>query len=145
MNVDFYVMENAGRMQALRELCLLLEAPYNAKESIYIYTAETNDDEHLDKLLWTYRDDSFLAHQLVAENADNTSPILIGSETPAAAQNNVLVNLSGTLPVFYRQFKRIIELVFADPSVQQAARERFRQYREQGCDIQTHKMKVNTA
>jgi DNA polymerase-3 subunit chi len=145
MKVDFYVFEDSTRMQALHELCLLIEAPYHAKETIYIYTASTSDADQLDNLLWTYQEDSFLAHQLTSENPELTSPVLIGPESPTAAHNNVLVNLSGVIPEFYRQFKRVIEIVYADPSVQQAARDRFRQYREQGCDIQTHKMKVNAA
>ena len=147
MKVDFYVMENMGRMQALRELCLLLETPYDAGQSVYIHTAGKDDAEQLDKLLWTYRDDSFLAHQIKEPGSDNTAPILIGmddtpSQTPSKIES-VLVNLTTQIPAFYKQFGRVIEIVFGDPAGQQSARDRFRQYREKGCELNTHKMKVN--
>lgn len=147
MKVDFYVMENMGRMQALRELCLLLENPYETGTPVYIHTAAKDDAEQLDKLLWTYRDDSFLAHQIKEAGNENSSPIMIGiDDTPAQTPiqiDSVLVNLTTGIPAFYQQFGRIIEIVFSDPAAQQSARDRFRQYREKGCELNTHKLKVN--
>lgn len=140
MQVDFYVMEDGERMQALRELCLLLEAPYAAKESVFIYTNSTKESEQLDKLLWTYREDSFLAHE-IQDNDSFAAPIQI-SHTAPVNTGSVLVNLSHSIPAFYPQFKRIIEMVYNDAAAQQSARERFRQYREQGLTLNTHKMKV---
>ena len=141
MQVDFYVMENADQQQALHELCRLLEAPYAAKQPIYIYTGTDNDAKQLDDLLWTYRDNSFLAHQIT--NDASNAPIEIGIDAPNAEATGMLVNLINTLPTFLTQFSHLIEIVYADTTVQQAARERFRQYRGQGFNIHTHKMKVN--
>jgi DNA polymerase-3 subunit chi len=145
MKVDFYVYENVGKQQALRELCLLLEAPYAEKQPIHLHTTSASEADLIDKLLWTYREDSFLAHQVIAEDNDMAAPIQIGVQTPPVRIEGVLVNLSADIPAFYSGFQRVIELVYADPTVQQAARDRFRQYREQGCDINTHKMKVTPA
>ncbi|HTM62964.1 MAG TPA: DNA polymerase III subunit chi [Gammaproteobacteria bacterium] len=142
MQIDFYVMEKMGRMQALRELCLLLEKPYADGEKVYIHTGSKEAAEQLDKLLWTYRDDSFLAHE-IKETSETNAPILIGISEIPQQTSGVLVNLSTEIPSFYQQFNRVIEIVFEEPAVQQAARERFRQYREQGCELNTHKMKVN--
>lgn len=139
MQVDFYVMEDGGRMQALRELCLLLEAPYAAKQSVFIFTHSMEESEQLDKLLWTYRDDSFLAHEI--QGAESSAPIQISHLAPVNS-SKVLVNLSHSIPAFYPQFERIIEMVYHDAAAQQSARERFRQYREQGLTLNTHKMKV---
>ncbi len=144
MIIDFYVMEGAGRMQAWRELCLLLEVPYAAQQPVYVHAATTDDAEQLDQLLWTYRDDSFLAHQISATTNTELAPIEIGTSTPLRKEG-ILVNLSKQIPDFYRDFNRIIEIVFDEPVVQQAARERFRQYREQGCELNTHKIKVKQA
>ena len=141
MQIDFYVMEDANRMAALRELCLLLEAPYAQQQPIYIHTASAADADQIDKLLWTYRDDSFLAHQ-ISGASDSAAPIEIGVAENTPRTTEILVNLSNQIPAFYQQFKRVIEIVFADPAVQQNARDRFRQYREHGCELNTHKMKV---
>jgi DNA polymerase-3 subunit chi len=72
-----------------------------------------------------------------------TAPIEIGIGSEPARMEGVLVNLTNQIPSFYQQFSRVIEIVFSDPAAQQAARDRFRQYREQGCELNTHKMKVN--
>lgn len=143
MIVDFYVMEGSGRMQALRELCILLETPYETGQPVYVHTATQEDAEQLDKLLWTYRDDSFLAHQITTGVSEMTAPIEIGVAGEPTRKEGVLVNLTTQIPSFYQQFSRVIEIVFSDPAAQQAARDRFRQYREQGCELNTHKMKVN--
>src|SRR3990167_9897442 len=139
MKVDFYVMENMGRMQALRDLCLLLEAPYADGQRIYVHTAGKEEAEQLDKLLWTYRDDSFLAHQIKAAGEDNDAPIIIGINDTPTKTEGVLVNLTNQIPPFYQKFSRMIEVVFSDPAAQQAARERFRQYLEAGLELNTHK------
>jgi DNA polymerase-3 subunit chi len=146
MKVDFYVMDDAGRMQALRELCLLLEPFYAAKQPVYLQVASSHDAEQLDKLLWTYRDDSFLAHQIVSTTNLGKALIEIGTQDETPEGNNaVLVNLTTTIPGSYQQYSRVIEIVYSDPAVQQAARDRFRCYREQGSELNTHKMKVNLA
>jgi DNA polymerase-3 subunit chi len=145
MTVDFYVLEDAPEQQALHQLCLLLEVPYADKQHIFIHTASNDEAVQLDNLLWTYRDDSFMAHDIASENNAVKAPVEISTLQPSSEHRGVLVNLTRSVPHFYQQFNRVIEIVFAEPSVQQAARERFRQYREQGCDLHTHKMKVNEA
>ena len=141
MQVDFYVMEDMGRVQALRELCLLLEKPYECGETIYIHTTTLDEAEQLDKLLWTYRDDRFLAHQIINNESNTSAPIEIGISRPDH-HKGTLVNLTSEIPEFYQQFSRVIEPVFSEPAAQQASRDRFRQYRDQGCELKTHKMKV---
>lgn len=145
MIVDFYVMEGASRTQAWRELCLLLEAPYAADQPVYVRTASADDAKQLDELLWTYRDDSFLAHQITAQANAALAPIEIGVSDAPIRKTGVMVNLTKEIPDFYQEFNRVIEIVFDEPLVQQQARERFRQYREQGCELNTHKIKVKQA
>lgn len=141
MQIDFYVIENANRIQALRELCILLEKAYANHQSVYIHLPTTSDAEQLDKFMWTYRDDVFLAHNLVSEGE---APIQLGIEPPATIAHT-LVNLTDSIPAFYSEYQRVIEIVYQDPAIQAAARERFRQYREQGQPLQTYKMKVSPA
>lgn len=140
MKIEFLVLENATRLPALRELCQQLEKSYENKESVYIHVNSAEEAEFIDKLLWTYRDESFVPHSL---NADDKSPITIGYQAAVAA--HTLVNLTAGVPAFYLQYQRVLEVVYQDAAVQQAARERFRQYREAGQELVTHKMKVSFA
>lgn len=142
MKVDFFVLEDATRLQALRELCLIVEKSYQAKETVYIHANSQEEAELIDKLLWTTREESFVPHSMSEEDA---APILLGWTTPAKYSTHTLVNLTANIPAFYQQFERVIEMVYQDATIQQAARDRFRRYRESGQDLQTHKMKVSTA
>ena len=143
--VDFYILNDAGKLPAWRFLCTLIEKAYSDQESVFVYTASKTDAEFLDNLLWTYKEDSFLPHHLVEVEAEAniTAPITISYQQAPPKSVAVLVNLSPEIPVFYECGNRIIEIVFSDATVQQLARERFRQYREKNCELTTHK--INTS
>lgn len=141
MKVDFCVIDSNSKMQALRKLCDLLEAPYANNEPVFILTSTSQECDIVDKLLWTYKEDSFIAHEIAGEN-DEPAPVVIGAALPEKKQG-VLVNLTTTIPESHQAFNRIMEIVFTDPVVQQSGRERYRQYRELGYELQTHKMKAN--
>ena len=141
MKADFYILENSNKQQAMLFACKLAEKAHAGNEKMYIHTTSADEAEKLDKLLWTYRDDSFLPHELVS--ADSIAPILIGHTIPANNMTGTLLNFHREIPAFYTQFNHIIEIVHNDPSVQQLARERFRQYRDAGIAINTHKLKAS--
>ena len=147
MKVDFYVLENSNQQQALRFACGLLEKAYANQQQAYVHMNSETEADRMDALLWTYRDDSFIPHTVLDKRNQNIDlpPIQIGyNETLSQSIPTVLfINLSNSLPAFYTQFPQLIEIVFADPAVQQFARERFRQYREDGCELTTHKINVN--
>lgn len=143
MIVHFHILENASGMQALIYACTLLEQAYQRNESVYVHTNSREDAEKLDNLLWTFRDDSFVPHQLHDPNADLPPPIQIGHGAIPQGKYKLLINLSREFPTSYSQFNEVAEIVFADPLVQQLARDRFRQYRDQGHELITHKIKAN--
>jgi DNA polymerase-3 subunit chi len=145
MQIDFYILETASGQTSLLFACRLLEKLYRQQQRIYVHTHSHNEAERLDKLLWTYRDDSFLPHQLYQAEQDNPAPIQIGFQKAPPNPPQVLLNLSTEIPSFFSQFQHIIEIVFADPPVQQLARQRYKQYREQGLEISTHKLKADEA
>lgn len=143
MKVDFYILEETGKQRAWLFACSLLEKAYLAKQSVYINAATSDDANQLDAFLWTYKEESFLPHQLVETGAHNPPLILIGHSEIKAPSQNILMNFQETVPAFYQQFEHIIEIVAADERIQQAARNRFKYYREQGCQIETHKLKTS--
>lgn len=140
MNIDFYILEKASNQQALLHACQLVAEAYAKKETIYIHTASKAEAERMDTLLWTFQDDSFLPHKLYDPADDFLPSIQIGFDLPPLSPCDLLVNLTRETPAFYSKFNRMIEIVFADPLVQQLARERFRQYRDQGHQLNTHKI-----
>ncbi len=141
--IDFYILDTSSGQRSLLFACRLLEKAYEAAQSVYIHAPSQEEAERLDQLLWTYRDDSFIPHNLYQAADPFPPPIQIGyGETPPPHQA-ILLNLASAVPAFYQQFPRIIEIVFSDPSVQQLARERYRYYRDQGCNMTNYKIKAN--
>jgi DNA polymerase-3 subunit chi len=146
MNVDFFVLDAAKHQQALLYACKLVEQAHQDKQSIYIHMNNAEEAERFDALLWTYREDSFLPHTIFKADNINPPPIQIGFgelNLPEAATQGLLLNFAHAVPAFYTKFNRVAEIVFTDPVVQQLARERFKQYRNNGCEITTHKIKAN--
>ncbi len=140
MNIDFYILEKASFPQALLHACQLVNEAYAAQETLYIHTSTQTEAEHIDTLLWTYQDDSFIPHKLYDPGDSTPPPVQIGFDLTPLKPANILLNLTREIPAFYSQYSRMIEIVFSDPLVQQLARDRFRQYRDLGHELTTHKI-----
>lgn len=138
MKIDFYILETSSQQQANLFACQLLEKFYAEQNlPIFVHTNSRADAERFDAMLWTYRDDSFIPHQLHKD--DSNTPIQIGFGEKPSTEQAILFNLGSQIPAFYQQCKQIIEIVFTDPNVQQLARQRYKQYRDQGHEINTIK------
>ena len=141
VQVDFYVLE-ANRQRSLLFACHLLEKIHVESKKIFVYTASPQDAEQFDNLLWTYKDDSFLPHQIYNAEDKFTPTIQISHEIPVT-QHEILLNLTAHVPEFYLAYLRLIEIVYIDAEVQAIARERYRQYRDAGCKLNTIKLKAH--
>ena len=138
--IDFYILQESDQKNRFDFACRIIEKAYKNRHRIYIHTENQNDAYTLDELLWTYRDDSFLPHHLVGEGPEPSPPIEIGFELKPQQQRDVLINLSQTVPDFYHQFARVIEIVTHDETIQNISREHYRTYRKSGFEISTHKL-----
>lgn len=138
--IDFYLIPESGEKARMNFVCRLIEKAYKLRHRIYIHVENQTDAHQLDEFLWTYRDDSFLPHNLYGEGPEPTPPIQIGFTAAPEKQRDILINLSKQIPDFYSQFTRVIELVTTDPDVQTTAREHYRVYRAKGHEINTHKL-----
>jgi len=99
--------------------------------------------QRLDLLLWTFDPLSFVPHALLREGQAveprlRRTPIwlvLPGAETP---MHDVLVHLGGDPPAEFGSFRRIVEIVGTDAGEVQAARRRWRDYKERGYPVEHH-------
>lgn len=140
--IDFYILENSDPSGRLRLACRLIEKAYKNKHRVYINAENETQAKQLDELLWTYREDSFLPHNLYGDGPELAPPIQIGYLVTPEKHRDILLNLSKTIPDFYQQFARVLEIVSTDADIQNAARENYKQYRTQGHDINTHKLQT---
>jgi DNA polymerase-3 subunit chi len=138
--VDFYIIEETRPQARWLLACRLIEKAYKNRHRIYVHTEDQAEAHQLDELLWTYRDDSFLPHNLYGEGPEPAPPIQIGFCHTPEKHRDILLNFNKQVPAFHEQFSRILEIVSHHTDIQTAARERYRQYRAQQYDINTHKL-----
>lgn len=138
--VDFYILP--GEASTARDLlsCRLAEKACKMGHKVYLHTDSEAHARQLDELLWTFRPGSFLPHALLRDRPPAPPMILIGSGDTEPPVSDVLINLAAAVPPFFDRFERIAEIVDQAPAVKQAGRERFRYYRERGCEPESHKM-----
>lgn len=89
----------------------------------------------LDERLWTIHPESFLAHGIAqADTAKNSHhPILLSTVTLRDNQPAILINGGLEVPPDVSGFSHIVDFVDGwDEALKQAARERFRTYRQMG-------------
>ena len=138
MRIDFYLLNEAAPEALWLTACRLLEKAYLKKHQVFVYCAHQQDAEHLDELLWTFKPDSFSPHHIQGEGPEPPPPIQIGYSQEPRGFNDILFNLSPTIPTFMTRFKRIIEIVSADEAAKTISRDHFREYRKKGFEPQTH-------
>jgi len=143
--VDFYVLKAPGAPARNVFACRLAEKAYRLDNAVHIQTADESLSRELDDLLWTFRDGSFVPHEILAAEPDGSStPVTIGARLPAARQAELLINLSADIPEAasnsQEECPRIAEIVSGDDDSRRQSRERYARYRELGHTLETHKL-----
>ena len=138
--IDFYVLPDQKENGRALLACRLADKAYGLGHTVYVFTASEARAAALDDLLWTFRQDSFVPHERYPLVGEEGSPVLVGTAAPATVDAQVLINLADALPEGFERYERVVELVDQHPEVLAQSRERFRQYREQGCLLETHKL-----
>jgi DNA polymerase-3 subunit chi len=138
--VDFYILSQPAPDARALLACRLIEKIYKLGHIVYIHAISAEHGQQLDDLLWTFRQGSFVPHGLYPPAADDHSPVLIGWTSDPNTQADVLVNMTHEVPEFFARFARVVELVDQDPDTLSQSRIRFRFYREQGCEPESHRV-----
>lgn len=138
--VDFYILKDNNAMNRDTLACRLAEKAYQQQHHIYLHTQSQQDAQRLDDLLWTFNQGSFLPHDIVDTSTPSTAPIKIGFGETTLEDYDVLINLGNEVPKHFSRFTRIAELVDANESARQQARERFRFYRDRGYPLESHEL-----
>jgi DNA polymerase-3 subunit chi len=100
--------------------------------------------EQLDRLLWTFSDPDFLPHCRSDANPLTVaaSPVMLATSLHDQAFNaqsyGVLVNLGREVPENFERFERFIEVVSSADDDRQAARVRWKHYKDRGYALKQH-------
>ncbi len=126
--IDFYQL-NPARHRYDQVVCQLCQKAYDKRQLTLLLTRDPQQSQHLDQKLWTFRDDSFVPHD--SEEVEGlATPILIHDNPDPGSERQLLINLSPSVPVYFAQFERVIELVTEEN--RQQAREHYSFYKERG-------------
>ncbi len=142
--VDFYILTGRQAGSRLLLTCRLAEKAYRLGHTVYIHTASPEQAQHLDELLWTFQQGSFVPHALYPDTDHEVPPVLIGWQPEPQVNATLLINLSNEAPAFLERFERVAELVDQDEKNLDISRDKFRRYRAQGCELHTHKLTGGT-
>jgi len=126
--IDFYQL-NPERHRYEQVVCRLCEKAWEQKQLTLLLTEDAAQSQMLDQRLWTFSDDSFVPHD--SEDSDDfVTPILIHDNPDPAGERQLLINLSASVPPYFAQFERVIELVTEENKAQ--ARQHYSYYKERG-------------
>lgn len=136
--VDFYILSAASEAARLHFACRLTEKAYLLNHRVHLHTGSSEDAARLDELLWTFRQGSFIPHELARDGQGDGPPVTIGFGPGTPPQADLLINLANAVPEFAGGFGRIAEIVDDSEPARSSGRERFRRYKQSGHEPATH-------
>lgn len=140
MQVDFYLIQPNADITKDILACRITEKAYKLGHSVFIFCANQEEAHALDELLWTYKPDSFLPHNIQGEGPEPPPVIQLGYTSEPRGFNDILINMSPQCPNFYKKFLRIIEIVSNDEISKENSRKLYREYKKQGFKLNTHEI-----
>ncbi len=144
--VDFYILPGDSSEERHLFACRLADKAFKLGHSIYIHSGDQAQAETLDELLWSWRNSSFIPHQVETEQADSNAPRLLNigfnqGHGSAKQLNGLLINLSNNVPEFFSRFERVSEIVVQSPAVTESTRSNYRFYRDRGYPLESHDLR----
>lgn len=139
--VNFYVLSSQSEQGRQLFACKLAEKAFRLGFKAYILTDTRQQAQQLDTLLWTFRANSFVPHEIYQSDLPSlTNAVIIGNQQAPEAWQHTLINLSTFCPEHIHQSEQIFELLDNDETHKLAGRKRYRLYQQQGITPNTHKM-----
>ena len=141
MKIDFYLIQDNAPQSAWLFSCRLIDKAYQAGHRIFVYLDHQADAYAFDELLWSFDPQSFIPHHIQGEGPNPPPPVQIGHPPHGQPKiNDVLINLSNTIPSFYSQFRRICEIVGPQEEQKTRKREHYRTYQQIQKKIYIHQV-----
>ena len=140
MQVDFYVLEGTTPTDKNNYACRIANLAFGRGLKVYMQTDDAAHAEVLDKTLWTFSQESFVPHSIYdgASHDAERYPVQIGHADAPDACVDLLISLKHEAPADYARFARVAELILNDAGEKSSGRARFRFYRENGIEPNTH-------
>ena len=136
--VDFYILPEATSEARWLFACRLIDKVQRMGMRVLVAMDSEAEARAFDELLWTFKPESFIPHQLL--NSEKPAPVEITFTPEAGDHQGLLLNLSKTTPTYFSRFERLSEVVIQEQQSLQSSRERFSFYKSRGYPIETRKL-----
>jgi DNA polymerase III subunit chi len=131
--VQFYHLLTSPLDRALPKL---LEKAYAAGYRLLVVTGSEEHAEHLNELLWTYSQDSFLPHGTSKDGHSEDQPIFISTNSESPNSAKLLVVTDGSAPENVGSFERVLDMFDGNnPEALAKARQRWVLYKNNGHSV----------
>ncbi len=127
---NFYVLATDNTQQRLLFANKLIEKLYRQGIFCYVLTDLDAQSRIIDKVLWTFRENSFVPHQCYIGEIPAVKTILIGNLPMPVGWQQTVLNLSIQVPPNLSQIETVLEIVDARENLKIPARQRYRAYQE---------------
>lgn len=138
--VDFYILADQQLEKRLDFACRLVEKAFNSRCQICIQCNDAEQAEAVNKLLWEFKQTSFVPHTLHSE--DSQSPVVICTEGQMPNEFDVLVNLADKIPSHFTRFNRVLEIVIQQDHILATTREHYKFYKDRGYALNNIDMRM---
>lgn len=124
----------------LQTACTLMAKALARSMRVLMLTPDAATTERLGKLIWSVPATGFVPHCRSADPLARVTPVIVDHVAEPLVHDQVLVNLCAQTPPMFSRFERLVEIVGTDAEDRDAARARFRFYRDRGYEIRTHQL-----
>jgi len=134
--ISFYILSSDEERLRSFFCCKLIEKAYRQGIFCYLLTDSDSQTRMLDNLLWTFRPNSFIPHEIyLGELPTVDNIVLIGSLAPPDLWKKLVINFSSQKLENLAKIERLLEIIDNHPQRKQEARNRYRYYQQQGLEI----------
>lgn len=140
-HIDFHILQDTSVEARWLYTCRFIEKVERLGHSILIVVDTQEQAHELDDLLWSFKPESFIAHQIIGGDEEAKVEITFPDAAglaEAGEHHDVLINLSSQIPDYFSRFARLAEIVIQEPKILENTREHYRFYKQRGYPITQH-------
>lgn len=141
--IDFHILQDTGVEARWLYVCRFIEKVERLGHQILVVVDTLEEAQELDDLLWSFKPESFIAHQILGGDEEARVEITYLSNASAgiveaSSHHDVLINLGSQIPEYFSRFARLAEIVIQEPKILENTRDHYRFYKQRGYPITQH-------
>jgi DNA polymerase-3 subunit chi len=135
--IDFHILQDTSVEARWLYVCRFIEKVERLGHQILVSVDTLEEAQELDDLLWSFKPESFIPHQILGGDEEVRVEITFSAEL--GEHQDVLINLGSQIPKDFTRFARVAEIVIQEPKILENTREHYKFYKQQGYPITQHR------